>query len=86
MLGGIQEQELSVFRHRCLTYGVKHPEIEEIIPMIRFSCATVDDYCYLHRVLGRFSRKKGSKVDQLFLRFEKTVGVRIFNSSLRFGC
>ncbi|MND59306.1 hypothetical protein D3C81_474740 [compost metagenome] len=86
VLGGIQEQELSVFRHRCLTYGVKHPEIEEIIPMIRFSCATVDDYCYLHRVLGRFSRKKGSKVDQLFLRFEKTVGVRIFNSSLRFGC
>lgn len=86
VLGGIRAQELSIFRRRCLIHGVKHPEIEEIIPMIRFSCATVDDYCYLHRLLGKFSRRKGSTIDELFLRFEKTVGARIFNSSLRFGC
>lgn len=85
VLGGIQDQELSDFRRRCLAYGIKHPDIEEIIPMIRFGCVTPDDYCYLHRLLGKFSRKKGSNLDQLFVRFEKTVGARIFNSSLRFG-
>lgn len=85
VLGGIQEKEIIKLRASCIRHRTAFPNIDEIIPMIHFGCATVADYEHLHSHLGKFVRKTGSKLDLLFARLEKNIGTRIFHNALRFG-
>lgn len=85
ILDGIRQVDFSNFRTCCLRHGIAFPEADEVIQLIHFGCATLDDYQHLHHQFGRFPRARGSKLDQLFTRFEKNIGSRIFYSSLRFG-
>lgn len=85
VLGGVQEKEILQLRASCMAHHIVFPKAEEIIPMIHFGCATPAEYEFLHSYLGKFPRKRGSKLDCLFTRFEKNIGSRIFYSQLRFG-